>query len=143
MFTKYFYWALNKKKKDWFLILEKVFLNLKRILHWMDENFRRNWGYIFQREFICDKPLWTVRCWTHLTFFQMLLAEYGLRHGIHAFRPTWPCNIVKVLATLKEYLELCLLQHGQLLFHLLQNKFFGCFRIVKKQFEFIKHTFPN
>ena len=65
---------------------------------------------------------------------------YHLDHslGIRAFKPIWPCLIVKILAIQEKFLEL---SSYNITFH--PTDFFGQFSGIMAQFELIKYKFPS
>ena len=80
---------------------------------------------------------------TELTWYSqnatqwICLLEHGI--GIHTFRPTWPCLIVKVLATWVKFLQLS--DYYTMInctFTFCITNVFGCFCGVMVQFKLIK-----
>ena len=72
--------------------------------------------------------------------------HYDLEHSfeIHGFRPTWPCMIIKILATWAKFLKpsgYCI--EINCTFPFPTKSVFGCFCSVIAHFELIKHKFPN
>ena len=71
------------------------------------------------------------------------ISFFGLEHGlgIHVFRPTWSCLIVKVFAALVKFLEpssYCTIIKWVFTFH--STNGFGCFYCIMAQFKLIKHV---
>ena len=110
------------------------------------------WGTIWQLRMLLSR-LWrwqTILDWdAKLTWYSLSVShwlDYGLEHGlgIYGFRSTWPCLIIKVLATWVKLLEpSSLFSVINCIFTFCTTNVFDCLCNIMAQFKLIKHKLLN
>ena len=88
-------------------------------------------------------------CDTELAWYSLnathRICLYSLKNsiGIHSFKPTWHCLLVKNFATrVKSLNHLVTVQRSTTPWSFTEH-IFGCFHSAVAQLELIKHKFPN